>query len=146
MTEELLRRQLRLGLSQIVTRNMLLGFSFETIAEEGYLNNPYRSVRYLDSGSASGYSYQPEVYPDTRTSNAIAARSRYYLPYRAAVYGEYRYFTDTWGIDAHTAEVGYTHPYRQAWIKAANAPHRRPSWTVRNLWNMMLQKAELVLR
>ncbi len=95
---------------------MLLGLSLETITDEGFLNNPYRSVRYSDTGSALGYSYEPEVYPNTRTSTAVAIRSRYFLKYRAAVFGEYRYFTDTWGIDAHTAELGYTHPTDGGWI------------------------------
>jgi hypothetical protein len=108
------RQNYRLGISQVVTRNLLMGLNFETITDEGYLNNPYRSVRYVDPDSGSGYSYQPEVYPRTRTSNAVALRARYFLPYRAAVHGEYRYFTDDWDIRAHTAEIGYTHP-RGAW-------------------------------
>lgn len=108
--ETIKRQHYRLGLSQILTQNLLLGFSFETITDEGYLNNPYRSVRYLDSTSPSGYSYEPEVYPRTRTSDAAALRLRYYLPYRAALHGEYRSYSDTWGIKADTFELGYTHP------------------------------------
>jgi len=110
------RKNYRLGLTQVLTKNMLLGLSLETITDEGFLNNPYRSVRYLDTGSALGFSFEPEVYPNTRTSTAVAIRSRYFLKYRAAVFGEYRYFTDTWGIDAHTAELGYTHPTDSGWI------------------------------
>jgi hypothetical protein len=51
------------------------------------------------------------VYPNTRTSNAVGLRAKYYLPYRAALEGEYRYFTDTWDIEAHTASISYTHPW-----------------------------------
>jgi hypothetical protein len=54
-----------------------------------------------------------EIYPRTRTSNAVAVNARYYLPYRAAIHGGYRFFTDTWGIGANTFELGYTHPWRQ---------------------------------
>jgi hypothetical protein len=36
----------------------------------------------------------------------------YYMPYRAALRGEYRYYTDSWGITGHNAEVSYTHPWR----------------------------------
>lgn len=110
------RRSYRLGLSQIVTPQLLMGASYELVTDEGYLNNPYRSVRYLDPESASGYSYQAELYPHTRTSSAASVRARYFLPYRAALHGEYRYFTDTWGIDAHTAEIGYTHPWTERWV------------------------------
>ncbi len=114
--EDINRRNYRVGLSQIVTPKLMAGLNYEVITDEGFLNNPYRSVRYLDPTSANGFSYQPEVYPRTRTSNAVSLNARYFLPYRAAVHGEYRYFTDTWGIDASTLELGYTHPWRKSWI------------------------------
>ncbi|MEJ2130914.1 MAG: DUF3570 domain-containing protein [Gammaproteobacteria bacterium] len=104
------RQSYRLDLSQILTKNMVLGFTYHTITDEGFLNNPYRSVRYLDPTSGNGYSYESEVYPNTRTSNAAAARTMYYLPWRAALRGEYRYFTDSWGIEASNWEASYTQP------------------------------------
>ncbi len=103
----------RVGISQIVTRNLLLSLDYEAIGDEGFLNNPYREVRYVDAGNPSGYDYQPEVYPNTRDSNAVALRARYYLPYRAAVSAGYRWFTDSWGIGASTWEIGYTHPHQR---------------------------------
>jgi len=109
------RQHYRLGLSQILTRNLLLGLSFESITDEGFLNNPYRSVRYLDSGSPLGYSYEPELYPRTRTSDAGAMRLRYYLPYRAALHAEYRSYADSWDIKSDTVELGYTHPLANGW-------------------------------
>ena len=42
-------------------------------------------------------------------------RLKYYLPWRAALDGQYRYYTDTWGIKANNFEVGYTHPLRH-WV------------------------------
>jgi hypothetical protein len=109
-------RSYRLGLSQIFTRDLVMAFTLETITDEGYLNNPYRSVRYRDSSSVDGYSFQPEVYPDTRTSTAFAVRANYYLEQRAAVHASFRIFEDNWGIDATTYEFGYTLPYEQDWI------------------------------
>ncbi|HUD97058.1 MAG TPA: DUF3570 domain-containing protein, partial [Woeseiaceae bacterium] len=70
-------------------------------------NNPYRSVRYADPDSPVGYSFEPELYPNTRTTNAVGLRARYYLPYRAAVQADYRFFTDTWDIESHTAAISY---------------------------------------
>jgi len=99
------------GLTQILTKNLISTVNFETITDEGYLNNPYRSVRYSDLSSAVGYSFEPELYPNTRTSNAIGFRARYFLPYRAAIEGEYRYFTDTWDIEGHTLALTYIHPW-----------------------------------
>lgn len=109
------RQHYRIGFTQVLTKNALLNFAFETITDEGFLNNPYRSVRYVDPTSGTGYSFEPELYPNTRTSNAAALRSRYYLPYRASFFGEYRYYTDTWDINAHTVSVGYTHPIKRKW-------------------------------
>ncbi len=110
------RQNYRVGVTQIVTKNLLLGVSIETITDEGFLNNPYRSVRYADPGSAIGFSYEPEVYPRTRTSEAAAIRWRYHLPYRAALHGEYRRYGDTWDIAADTYEFGYSHPLDSGWI------------------------------
>jgi hypothetical protein len=104
----------RLGLAQVLTRSLVLTVDYEAMADEGFLNNPYRQVRYLDPDSATGYSFQAEVYPRTRDSNAVGVRAKYFLPYRAAVTGGYRYFNDSWGIGASTWELGYTHP-RDRW-------------------------------
>ena len=110
--ERQLDRQIySIGLTQILTKNLISTLNFETVTDEGFLNNPYRSVRYFDAGSALGYSYEPELYPNTRTSNAVGMRARYFLPYRAAIEGEYRFFIDTWDIDGHTASLTYIHPW-----------------------------------
>jgi len=101
-----------IGLTQILTKNLISTLNVETITDEGYLNNPYRSVRYEDLTSAVGYSFEPELYPNTRTSNAVGIRARYFLPYRAAIEGEYRYFKDTWDIKGHTVALTYIHPWR----------------------------------
>ncbi|MDX1482100.1 MAG: DUF3570 domain-containing protein [Woeseiaceae bacterium] len=106
------RQQYGVGLTQILTRNLITSLNFETITDEGFLNNPYRSVRYLDPTEGRGYAYEREVYPRTRTSNALGIRARYFLPYRAAVQAEYRYFIDTWDIESHTASLTYVHPWR----------------------------------
>jgi hypothetical protein len=104
------------SLSQVLTKNLILSLNYDAVTDEGYLQNPYRSDRYVDPLSPIGYSYEPENYPDTRTSNAISANFLYYLPYRAAIKTSYRYYSDDWDIDAHTAEVGYTHPVGERWI------------------------------
>jgi hypothetical protein len=106
----------RIGLNQILTPSLMVGMNWELVSDEGYLNNPYRSVRYLDPDAAVGYAYQPEVYPHTRVSNAVAVNARYFLPYRAALAGNYRWFTDTWGIDASTVTLAYTHPWGDRWL------------------------------
>lgn len=114
--EDVTRQNYRLGLAQILTKSLILNLGLETVTDEGFLNNPYRSVRYLDAGSALGYSFEPEVYPRTHDSNAFSVKALYYLPYRASLSAEYRYFSDSWGIRADTYEIGYTHPTEKSWI------------------------------
>jgi uncharacterized protein DUF3570 len=98
------------GVTQILTRNLISTLNFEVVTDEGFLNNPYRSVRYADPNVPRGFSFEPELYPNTRTTTAIGLRMKYFLPWRAAIEGEYRYFSDTWDIKSHTAKLGYTHP------------------------------------
>lgn len=104
------RQQYGVGLTQILTRNLIATLNYQVVTDEGFLNNPYRSVRYADPTVPRGFSFEPELYPNTRTSNALGLRMKYFLPYRAALEAEYRYFTDTWNIDGHTAKLGYIHP------------------------------------
>ncbi len=104
------RQDWRLDLSQVLTPNMVLSLGYEGVTDDGYLHNPYRTARYLDPSSPKGYSYEAEVTPGTKTSSAWAIRTMYYLPYRASVRAEYRYYTDTWGVDAWNMELGYVQP------------------------------------
>ena len=108
--EELKRQNFRVDLSQIITPNLILSLNYEGVTDQGFLNNPYRQVRYLDPGSPRGYSYELERYPGTKTSSAFALRGLYYLPYRAALRAEHRRYTDSWGIEAWNGELGYVHP------------------------------------
>lgn len=103
------------SLTQVVTRDLIATAAYELMTDEGYLNSPYRSIRYADITAPMGYFYDPERYPSTRTSNAASLRGKYYLPWRASLDGRYRFYSDTWGIRAHTAEIGYTQPMWGSW-------------------------------
>jgi len=108
----------RVSLSQVLTKDLLMGLTYEVITDKGFLNNPYRQIRYQDPDPSNPNNtiFQEERYPETRTSNAASINLRYYLPYRAAIYGGYRFFTDTWDIDADTYEIGYVHPFQEKWL------------------------------
>ncbi|TLY72254.1 MAG: DUF3570 domain-containing protein [Gammaproteobacteria bacterium] len=101
------------SLTQILTRNAILGFNYELLTDQGYLANPYRKIRFLSPAQGAGFTLADQVYPTTRTSSSASLQLKYYLPYRAALTGQYRFFHDTWGITARTAEVDYTHPVRK---------------------------------
>lgn len=106
----------RIGLTQVLSKNLIASLSWETITDEGYLQNPYRSIRVLNPSDPTDWVLAPERYPRTRTSNAGAVRARYFLPWRGAVHAEYRRFADSWGIDADNYEIGYTHTWKDRWI------------------------------
>ena len=114
--EEADRRIYRLGVSQVLTKNLVLNLDFEGISDEGYLNNPYRQVRYVDPADLRGYNFQQEVYPNTRSSSAFSMNARYFIDVKRAVYGGARVYDDTWGINAWNAELGYTWRYNDQWL------------------------------
>jgi hypothetical protein len=121
--EEADRQNYSLGITQVISKNMIMGLSFENISDEGYLNNPYRSVRFLDATADRGFRFETEVYPNTRVSNAAAITANYYLPYRASIYAEAKVFSDTWGIDANTYKVGYVHTFGDDWLVDLRVRH-----------------------
>ncbi len=98
------------AISQILTRNLSINLNVEAVSDEGYLNNPYRTVRYIDNNLPAGVGYQVEVYPRTRNSFSAKLSASYYLPYRAALFFHYRYFSDSWDINADDIEIGYRQP------------------------------------
>jgi hypothetical protein len=104
-----------LSLSQILTRNAILNFNYELLTDQGYLANPYREIRYLSSGGL-GFTLAPQVYPNTRTSNAASLQLKYYLPWRAALTAQYRFYRDTWDVVANTVQLDYTLPVWRRWI------------------------------
>jgi hypothetical protein len=119
--------RLRAGISQILTRNLSMNVNFEAVADEGYLNNPYRSVRYVDNAQPAGVGYQSEVYPNTRNSFASKISASYYLPYRAALFVHYRYFSDSWQIDATDVEFSYRHPIAEVFEIELKVRHYQQS-------------------
>jgi Protein of unknown function (DUF3570) len=117
LDEPVTLRSYRITLSQVLTKNTIMSLVYEIITDEGLLNNPYRSVRFLNPANTTrGFDYESEVYPNTRTSNAVAAAFKYYLPYRAAFSLGFRTFTDTWQVSANNFEIGYVHPINEDWL------------------------------
>lgn len=107
-----------LSMAQVITKNLIMSAALDVTTDSGFLNNPYRKVRYLDTPTT--FLLENEVYPKTRSSNALAIRARYFLPYRAALHAEFRTFGDSWGIRGNNFEVGYTHPFANDWTVEAH--------------------------
>jgi hypothetical protein len=139
-----------LGISQILTRNLIANFNYDLLTDQGYLANPYRKIRYLSPGVGEGFTLADQVYPNTRTSNAAGIEMKYYLPWRAALTGQYRFFRDTWGVVAHTVGVDYTWPWRQwifdgtvRWYTQTHADFYSDLFPYANYQNFMARDREL---
>lgn len=118
---DLQRRKYSINASQILTKNLLASFSVDRasdqclnlLEEDTCLNNPYRSVRYMEGANVGG---QGEKYPHTRNSDAVGLRLVYHLPYRASIRLDMRQFSDSWGIESKNAELRYVHTYNSQWL------------------------------
>lgn len=112
-SEHVDRRHYRFGLSWILLKSLFVNFNYEGINDEGFLNNPYRSVRFNVGGSSVS---DTEKYPRTRNSDAFSLKASYHLPYSAAVKLRASYFTDSWSIDANSIELEYSQRVNQRWL------------------------------
>ena len=129
-----------LSVAQVLTKNLIMSTAFDVITDAGFLNNPYRKVRYVDPADSTEFRREDEAYPATRTSTALAVRARYFMPYRAAVHAEYRIFQDSWGITGNNIEVGYTHPFASDWI--ASLHFRTYAQTKADFYNDLFPASE----
>ena len=110
--------QYRLGATQILSPRWLLSANAEAMADDGFLGSPYRVAQVF--GSAV-----PERVPRTRSARALKFRllgdiSEAGGP-RTAVHADYRYYRDTWAIQAHTLEAGYSRYLSEGGLKGTLA-------------------------
>jgi len=61
----------------------------------------------------------PERNPRTRSARAFMLRLAGDLGSRDAMHVQYRYYTDTWEIKGHTAEIGYSRYFGDSWLADA---------------------------
>ncbi len=97
--------QYRLGATQILTPRWTASANLEAVDDDGYLGSPYRLARVFDT-------FVHERDPRTRESKALKLSTTGDITgegatNRSSVRAEYRYFWDTWGVRAHTLELGY---------------------------------------
>ncbi len=109
-----------LGWNQVLTKDLVLDVNYEGIADKGYLHSPYRKA--LLQGVAVD-----ERYPSTRTSNAVSLSAIKYWDHGASSYIKYRFYTDTWDITGHTAEIGYSQYLGSKWLADLYVRHYRQS-------------------
>lgn len=88
-----------LTLSQIVSKNFQVALIAEGVAQNGYLGLPFHRVYFTDG------SEKIEYLPSTRFKLPLGIRMNYFLGDKIILRSYYRYYTDDWGIKAHTASL-----------------------------------------
>ena len=89
-----------LTLTQVVNKNFQLALIADGVAQNGYLGLPFHRVYFKDQDSA-----KIEHLPDTRYKLPLGIRLNYFLGDKIIFRTYYRYYTDNWGITAHTASI-----------------------------------------
>ena len=115
---------LSLSFSQILSKNAQFSLFFDLVRQEGWLANPMQRVYFADrdnyyvgnAQSIPNYASPSnrdvfqladdiERLPNTRFKIPIGARFNYYINENFVLRTYYRYYTDDWGINSHTANI-----------------------------------------
>jgi hypothetical protein len=88
-----------LSYSQIINQRLQVMFLADVIEQHGYLSLPFHRVYFTDG------SVHQENMPDNRLKVPLGIRANYFLGDRFIIRAYYRFYTDSWGITAHTADI-----------------------------------------
>jgi len=104
---------LLLGISQVLTRRMVVQLNYSLTDASGYLNDPYKILSVIDSVSGTPVTgpdglnaYLFESRPDSRQKQSLFGKMKYRFD-RGTLDFSYRYMTDDWNIDSSTADLRY---------------------------------------
>lgn len=87
------------SLSQIINKRLQVMATIEPSYQEGLLSTPFHRV-YFTNGN-----HTVEKLPGTRFKLPIGFRASYFLGDKVIIKGFYRYYTDNWGMKAHTVNL-----------------------------------------
>jgi hypothetical protein len=115
------------GVTQVVGPRTVVRGSYSLTVQRGYMEKPYRYVPLfdmatladlergggLDADEVDAYRLPerpPEAVPDLRLRHALALRGLRYFPSIGAGQLDYRFYIDSWGVQAHTVDVALRIP------------------------------------
>jgi hypothetical protein len=99
-----------LSASQLLSAKTVLTAAFTFRNAAGYLNDPYRGVLFGDypQSDPNNLSLFPESRPGHRESYiGFVSLTQYFTPLHGSVEGSYRFYHDSFGIDAHTLGLAW---------------------------------------
>ena len=89
------------SLSKVINDRMQMALLLDAISQDGLLATTYQRVYFNDNSARS------EVLPSRRLKIPAGARFNWFLSDDLIFRSFYRYYTDNWGLRAHTAEVEF---------------------------------------
>ncbi len=89
-----------LSYNQIINPRMQMAFLADFTRQFGYLGLPFHRVFFADADSS-----KIEHLPNQRLKLPLAVRWNYFLGDNVIFRTYYRFYTDSWGITAHTASI-----------------------------------------
>ncbi len=112
------------GVSQVINRNLVVQANYSLSKSDGYLNNPYKVLSFVDGGINGTGDTLPRIpgpeggpsgqflfehRPDERTQHSVYTQAKYNMNGKV-LDASYRYMTDDWEIDSHTVDLRYRLP------------------------------------
>jgi len=88
-----------LAYSQIINQQLQVAFLTDVVYQHGYLGLPFHRI-YFNDGSEG-----VERLPANRFKIPVGLRASYFAGDHLVLRGYYRYYHDSWGLDAHTANI-----------------------------------------
>ena len=90
------------GVNQLLSPKTILTANFEFGYENGYLGDPYKGFLFYDGVGG------PEQVPGQRTKEIFYTQlTQFVTPLNGSVEASYRFYSDSYGIFAHTASVAW---------------------------------------
>jgi len=115
---------LSVSLSQILSKNAQVSLFFDLVQQQGWLGNPMQRVyfgdrdnhyignaqnipNYTSSSNTDVFQLADDIerLPNTRFKVPIGIRLNYFINETISLRTYYRYYFDSWGVNAHTANV-----------------------------------------
>ncbi|MFZ4591311.1 MAG: DUF3570 domain-containing protein [Ignavibacteria bacterium] len=97
-------QSINLGMSQILSKNLIAQIDFTFMNVEGFMLDGYQVVRIVNGNTLK---ILEPITPDKRMRKAFGGRINYGVTKNSTLKFGYRYYWDTWEIKSHTFEAGF---------------------------------------
>ncbi len=98
-----------INFSQILSKKLQASLAVDLVLQDGLLSTPFQRVYFSDIPDSFIQNFQLaddiEHLPSSRLKTAIGGRLNYYINEMFVLRTYYRYYTDDWGIQSHTANI-----------------------------------------